>query len=164
MPYPQFAFHPRDDTASQPLPSHQGRQATRSHSPYRVDPPELEAVQLQTSSSARKRALATTFTTLIDTNSTIVSLSPSPPRNQPIDTPRSSQPTETTLPSSGHPPRYTYKCTLCWKEHEPPCYTIGSEPRIVCLDCWRWIHSVSICWKCNEVVYRKEDAISFGWC
>jgi hypothetical protein len=164
MPYPQFLFARRNDTTNQP----QGggsEPAAKTYSSDRVEPAELEATQLQKTRSAPKREIRASKPTFNDPETTkIVSLSSSPPRAQPIVIPQSSQPKEITQPTSGHPPRYTYNCTVCWKEHEPPCYPIGPESRIVCLDCWRWIHSVSICWKCNEVVYRKEDAISFGWC
>jgi DNA-directed RNA polymerase subunit RPC12/RpoP len=44
-----------------------------------------------------------------------------------------------------------YICTLCWRTFEKPCHTVGSDSRIVC-------------WACGEVVFRKEDAVSFGWC
>ena len=61
-------------------------------------------------------------------------------------------------------PLYTYTCTLCWREFDKPCYTVGSEARIVCIDCWKWMFSMSVCWVCGEIVFRKTDAISFGWC
>lgn len=59
---------------------------------------------------------------------------------------------------------YTFTCTVCRTEHDPPPHTFGLESRIVCTDCWRWIHSLSVCWRCGEVVYRKTDTVSFGWC
>ncbi len=62
------------------------------------------------------------------------------------------------------PPKYYYTCTICWREFDNPCYTVGAESRIVCLDCWKWMFAVSVCWSCGEIVYRKSDAISFGWC
>ena len=62
------------------------------------------------------------------------------------------------------PTNYYYTCTICWREFDRPCYTVGAESRIVCLDCWKWIFAISICWTCGEVVCRKSDAVSFGWC
>ena len=61
-------------------------------------------------------------------------------------------------------PTYFYTCSVCWRDFDKPCYTVGAESRIVCLDCWKWMFAVSICWNCGEVVFRKSDAISFGWC
>jgi hypothetical protein len=165
MPYPQFLFARRNDTTSQPQAGKESEPAAQTYCSDRIEPAELGATRPQKTRSAPKReSTASKPTSTASKPPKIVSLSSSLPRTQPIDIPQSSQPGEITRPTSGHPPRYTYNCMVCWKEHEPPCYTIGPESRIVCLDCWRWIYSVSICWKCNEVVYRKEDAISFGWC
>ena len=57
-----------------------------------------------------------------------------------------------------------YTCTLCWKTFEKPCHTVGSDSRIVCVDCWKWLYDLSVCWACGEVVFRKDDAVGFGWC
>lgn len=57
-----------------------------------------------------------------------------------------------------------YTCTLCWKFFEKPCYTVGSDSRIICVDCWKWLYDLSVCWTCGEVVFRKDDAVGFGWC
>ena len=59
---------------------------------------------------------------------------------------------------------YQYTCSLCWQTFEPPCYSIGHESRTACLWCWKWLFDVSICWSCGDIVYRKTDAVSFGWC
>ncbi|EXJ92469.1 hypothetical protein A1O3_01020 [Capronia epimyces CBS 606.96] len=53
---------------------------------------------------------------------------------------------------------YTFLCTIYWTEHEPPPQTLGLESRIVCADCWKWLHSISICWYCGELVFRQTDA------
>src|SRR2546421_28950 len=57
-----------------------------------------------------------------------------------------------------------YTCTLCWRNFGKPCYAVGSDSRIVCAECWRWMYDLSICWTCGEVVSRTEDAVRFGWC
>jgi hypothetical protein len=57
-----------------------------------------------------------------------------------------------------------YTCTLCWRNFEKPCFTVGSNSRIVCAECWRWMYDLSVCWACGEIVFRKEDAVRFGWC
>ena len=63
------------------------------------------------------------------------------------------------------PPRsYVYTCTLCWQTFPPPCYTVGSDARTVCIECWKWMYDISVCWSCGTIVYRKTDAVSFGWC
>lgn len=61
-------------------------------------------------------------------------------------------------------PSSSYSCTLCGKENVKPAIAFGIEGRIVCKACWKWIYNVSICWRCGEVVYRKTDSVSFGWC
>lgn len=61
-------------------------------------------------------------------------------------------------------PESPFVCTVCWTQHEFPPYVFGHETRIVCLDCWRWIYAVSVCWHCGEVVFRRTDAVRFGWC
>ena len=166
MPYPQFTLAQRNNIAPKPQLGDERKPAARPHWSDRNDPAELEAAQVETKNTRQKVADTTSKSIHNDTpsSSKISSLSSPSRLTQPIDIPRTSQPTEIAQRVSPNYPPYTYKCTLCWKEDQPPCYTIGPESRIVCLDCWRWIHSVSICWKCNEVVYRKEDAVSFGWC
>ena len=166
MPHPQSTLAQRNVVASEPQPGKERETATRAHWSDRINPVELEAAQLEVKNSERMVACISSkpFHNETRTTSEITSLSSQASQTQPIDTPQTHPRTQITQPISRHPPCYTYKCTLCWKEYEPPCYTVGPDSRIVCLDCWRWIHSVSICWKCNEVVYRKEDAISFGWC
>ncbi len=62
------------------------------------------------------------------------------------------------------PSRDGFRCTGCGKAFASPCFTVGRRLRAVCRECWRWMWSVSICWSCGEVVFRKTDAIGFGWC
>lgn len=57
-----------------------------------------------------------------------------------------------------------FRCTGCGKTFTSPCFTVGRRLRAVCRECWKWMWNVSICWSCGEVVYRKTDAIGFGWC
>lgn len=80
-----------------------------------------------------------------------------PPLLPPSQSQRRHEPTRQKLP-------HTFICTVCWTEQESPPYAFGLEGRIVCANCWRWIHNISICWRCGEVVFRKTDAVSFGWC
>jgi hypothetical protein len=60
--------------------------------------------------------------------------------------------------------QYSFRCTVCWKTSPSPCFTVGKRLQVVCRQCWKWMWSVSICWSCGEVVFRKTDAIGFGWC
>src|ERR1700722_367233 len=57
-----------------------------------------------------------------------------------------------------------YTCTLCWRSFQKPCHTVGSDSRIVCVDRWRWMYDLGVCWACGGVAFRKEDAISFSLC
>lgn len=79
---------------------------------------------------------------------------------------RSSRPESapSQIVSRPHPLALTYNCTLCWRTFPPPCFTVGVGSRIVCVDCWRWIYDVSVCWRCGEIVHRKTDSVRFGWC
>ena len=61
-------------------------------------------------------------------------------------------------------PTHTFLCTVCWTENTSPPHAFGLDGRIVCTDCWNWIYSISVCWCCGEVVFRKTDAVNFGWC
>lgn len=36
--------------------------------------------------------------------------------------------------------------------------------RVFCEACWTWIYNLAICWKCGEVVGRREERVGFGWC
>lgn len=167
MPYPQFTFAQRNQPALTPQSTHESFPPPRPHWLDPIDPAALNSAELEIQKSSN-RGVAPTSSKFVchkfPQASEIIPVSSSSRRSQPIDIPCAPHLNEASQPISRHPPTYTYKCTLCWKEKELPCYTIGPQARIVCLDCWRWIHSVSVCWKCNEVVYRKEDAISFGWC
>lgn len=166
MPYPQYTFAQRSQSTSVTQPTSEKHTMIRAHWSDRTDPTALETAELSHKkhsdrvSTASSRPILNKFQTALQGTS----LSSTSTWKQPVDTHPASPPPEMENPLSRHPPSYTYKCTLCWKENKPPCYTIGPESRIVCLDCWRWVHSVSVCWKCNEVIFRKEDAISFGWC
>ena len=160
MPYPQFTFAQQPQPADTPPLMSEQPNTSRARCSDQCDSAATESNELV----AKTHTYSKTAATILESTSEEPQTSSLPSRSQPINIPRGSQCTETVQAISCHPPKYTYKCTLCWKEKEPPCYTIGTESRIVCMDCWRWVHSVSICWKCNEVVYRKEDAISFGWC
>lgn len=39
------------------------------------------------------------------------------------------------VPANEPNPPYTFICTVCWREHDPPHHTFGLESRIVCVDC-----------------------------
>lgn len=60
--------------------------------------------------------------------------------------------------------RSDFRCTGCGRIFPSPCFSVGRRLRPVCRECWRWMWNVSICWSCGEVVYRKTDAVGFGWC
>lgn len=75
-----------------------------------------------------------------------------------------SSPSPSRSPRKPQADPYLYACSLCRKEFPPPCYTIGFESRIVCLECWKWMYNVSICWACGEMVFSKTDSVRFGWC
>jgi hypothetical protein len=77
--------------------------------------------------------------------------------------PRSQRSTSTTTRRT-HSRKHSYTCTLCWKRFSHPCYILGPGSRIVCRDCWKWTHDISVCWRCGEIVFRLTDAVSFGWC
>jgi hypothetical protein len=167
MPYPQFTFAQQSQSAHTPQVLCEQATTSRAHCSDRRGHAVTELAGLAAQTYTHAKTAATTSVSSIREPQTTPQTAPTslfPSQSQPINMPHRSQIAETVQAISCHPPNYTYKCTLCWKEKEPPCYTIGTESRIVCMDCWRWVHSVSICWKCNEVVYRKEDAISFGWC
>lgn len=61
-------------------------------------------------------------------------------------------------------PSLHYNCTICWRSFAPPCFTIGQSARVVCIECWRYVFSIGVCWACGEIVFRRTDSISFGWC
>lgn len=164
MPYPQFMFARRHQLANNPLPTNDSSFAAIPPSSDRIDPAQVAAAHVPRKLELLGRAAAATPKIANEGIAAITPMSLSSCRSQPIDIPQAPPPSKTAQPVLHYPSNYTYRCTLCWNEKEPPSYKVGAESRIVCLDCWRWIHSVSICWKCNEVVYRKEDAIGFGWC
>jgi hypothetical protein len=60
--------------------------------------------------------------------------------------------------------RNTFSCAGCGKSCSLPCFNVGKRSRAVCRECWRWMWSLKICWACGEVVFRKTDAVGFGWC
>jgi hypothetical protein len=62
------------------------------------------------------------------------------------------------------PSRDGFTCTWCGNNSPLPCFTVGRGSRAVCKECWKWMWSVRICWSCGEIVFRKTDAIGFGWC
>lgn len=64
---------------------------------------------------------------------------------------------------SATPPSH-FRCTGCGKTFLLPGFKVGKRPRVVCRECWRWMWNISICWSCGEVVFRKTDAVGFGWC
>ena len=41
---------------------------------------------------------------------------------------------------------------------------LSKSPHGFCHTCWVWIHNLSICWTCGEIVSRHEERVSFGWC
>lgn len=69
-----------------------------------------------------------------------------------------------SIPVPAAQPPFTYNCTICWRSFAPPCFTIGRSARVVCVECWRYVFSIGVCWTCGEIVFRRTDAISFGWC
>jgi hypothetical protein len=166
MPYPQYTFAQRSLSAPRSHPIHEKHSTVRPGWSDTIDPIVLETAELSNEGHSNQVS-APSFKLICNKYQTTLqgtSLPSTPPRSQPVDVPLACPPPKIVGPLPPHQLTYTYKCTLCWKENKPPCYTIGPESRIVCLDCWRWIHSVSVCWKCNEVVFRKDDAVSFGWC
>lgn len=64
---------------------------------------------------------------------------------------------------SSTPPSH-FRCNGCRRRFLLPGFIVGQKSRVVCRECWRWTWSVSICWSCGEVVFRKTDAVGFGWC
>ena len=167
MPYPQYTFAQRSQSTPAPQNTREKPPATRPHWSDRIDLAALESTEVASNKYEDWKTAATSCKPICNKpqkSSQGIPISPISLRSQPVDIPPASQPPEIAEPTSRHLPKYTYKCTLCWKDNKPPCYTVGPASRLICLECWRWIHSVSICWKCNEVVFRKEDAVSFGWC
>lgn len=167
MPYPQHTFAQRSQSTPAPQHTREKPPATRPHWSDRINLAALESTEGANSKYEDGNTAATSCMPICNKpqkSSQGIPISPISLSSQPVEIPPAPQPPEIAEPTSHHPPNYTYKCTLCWKENKPPCYTVGPTSRVVCLECWRWIYSVSICWKCNEVVFRKEDAVSFGWC
>jgi hypothetical protein len=77
---------------------------------------------------------------------------------------KASKPMLVSRPVTATKPSFNYNCTICWRSFAPPCFTIGRSARVVCVECWRYVFSIGVCWTCGEIVFRRTDAISFGWC
>lgn len=68
-----------------------------------------------------------------------------------------------TIQKSSDP---SFICTICWSPQHPPSIprVLGRSSRIVCLQCWRAVLDLSICWVCGECIVRGDDVVSLGWC
>ena len=72
------------------------------------------------------------------------------------------------LPVGSRPyrfPRFAPAAIAVLKSAICPSPRVASSTQLVfCRPCWVWIHNLSICWMCGDMVSRLEGRVAFGWC
>ncbi|KFA55791.1 hypothetical protein S40293_01911 [Stachybotrys chartarum IBT 40293] len=55
-----------------------------------------------------------------------------------------------------------FTCTFCYRFSPGPPQVLGRSARLACAPCYAALIDLSICWVCGEIVYRREECVSFG--
>ncbi|KAI5465481.1 hypothetical protein BGZ63DRAFT_399942 [Mariannaea sp. PMI_226] len=57
-----------------------------------------------------------------------------------------------------------FTCTFCFHLSQRGPHVLGRAARLACTACYTALLNLSICWVCEELIFRGDECVSFGWC
>ncbi|KAK3368234.1 hypothetical protein B0H63DRAFT_564974 [Podospora didyma] len=67
-------------------------------------------------------------------------------------------------PTTQQTRHHVFTCTFCWRLSAGQPRVLGRSARLACGPCYKALLDLAICWVCGEMVVRRDECVSLGWC